>query len=153
MPAAAAGITAVLTTMSLGLTMSPAAAAPDTNDIDSVQARVDKLSAKADKAEQRHDKAAAKLKKTRTQLRRTDRRAASQPAPDQHACVRRWPAPSSTSTAPRSAPPPPPRLRPSLDAQTQKDSTNLLANVVLVSEDAGVQGDALARVQRAARAR
>ena len=139
----AAGITAVLTTMSLGLTMSPAAAAPDTNDIDAVQARVDKLSAKADKAEQRHDKAAAKLQNTRTQLRRTaaELRRNQRLITTLRAQVASSIVDDYSTTAGSSAPT---TAAPVLDAQTRKDSTNLLANVVLVSEDAGVQGDALA---------
>ena len=41
----------MLATVSLGLAMSPAAAAPDTTNIDSVQARVDKLAQKAETAD------------------------------------------------------------------------------------------------------
>jgi cell wall-associated NlpC family hydrolase len=141
---AAAGVTAVLTTLSLGLIGSPAAAAPDTQDIDAVQARVDKLSEKADSAEQRHDKAAAKLKRTKTQLRRTAvdlkrqqrlinalRAQVAGVAVDEYAGTAGTAAPSTGS--------------PVLDAQVRKDSTALLANVVLVSEDAGAAGDALTR--------
>ena len=140
---AAAGLTAALTTMSLGLFMSPAAAAPDTNQqIDSVQARVDKLAQKADSAEQRHAKAAAKLKKTKTQLRRTSvdlkrqqrlidalRAQVAGVAVDEYVGSAGTAAPSAGS--------------PVLDAQVRKESTALLANVVLVSEDAGTAGEAL----------
>ena len=133
----------MLTAMSLGLVMSPAAAAPDTQDIDAVQARVDKLSQKADSAEQRHAKAAAKLKKTKARLHRTSatlkrqqrvidalRAQVAGVAVDEYA--------GSTGTGA-------PTATPALDPQVRKDSTALLANVVLVSEDAGEAGEALTR--------
>ena len=133
----------MLTTMSLGLFLSPAAAAPDTDQqIDAVQTRVDKLAQKADSAEQRHAKAAAKLKKSKTQLRRTSvdlkgqqrliealRAQVAGVAVDEYAGSAGSAAPSAGS--------------PVLDAQVRKESTALLANVVLVSEDAGTAGDAL----------
>jgi len=136
----------VLATMSLGFVMSPAAAAPDTaQKLDAAQARVDKLSHKAQTADQRHDKAAAKLTKTRKQLRQTaaDMRRhqrliqalqaqVAATAVDAYAGTAGSTAPVSTSS-------------PALDAQVKKDSTALLSNVVLVSQDAGAPADALAR--------
>ena len=129
--------------MSLGLFVSPAAAAPDTQDIDAVQARVDKLSQKAESAEQRHAKAAAKLKKTKARLRQTSatlkrqqrtidalRAQVAGVAVDEYAGTSGTGAPTAT---------------PVLDPQVRKASTALLANVVLVSEDAGPAGDALTR--------
>jgi peptidoglycan DL-endopeptidase CwlO len=140
---AAAGVTAVLTAMSLGLVLSPAAAAPDTQDIDAVQARVDKLSQKADSAEQRHAKAAAKLDKTKARLRLTSatikrqqrtidalRAQVAGVAVDEYAGTTGSGAPAAT---------------PALDPQARKESTALLANVVLVSEDAGPAAEALTR--------
>jgi cell wall-associated NlpC family hydrolase len=136
----------VLATMSLGFVTSPAAAAPDTTQkLDVVQSRVDKLSDKAESAEKRHAKAAAKLAKTRAQLRKTStdmrrhqhlidalRAQVASTAVDTYAGSSGTTAPVTTSA-------------PAVDAQVKKDSTALLANVVLVSEDAGAPADALAR--------
>jgi cell wall-associated NlpC family hydrolase len=140
---AAAGITAALTTLSLGLTMSPAAAAPDTHDIDSAQARVDKLSHKADTAQQRHDKAAAKLRNAKHRLRVTtlalrhhERLIDSLRAEVAGSVVDAYDGTAGTAVPTTSAP---------LDPQAKKDSEALLANVVLVSEDTGARGDALTR--------
>ena len=132
----------MLATTSLGFVMSPAAAAPDTtHQLDAAQSRVDKLSQKADTAEQRHAKAAAKLKKTRDQLHQTVvalrrnqhlldslRAQVAADAVDTYDGAVGSAAPSTTA-----------------DAQTKKDSTVLLSNVVLVSQDAGAPADALAR--------
>jgi cell wall-associated NlpC family hydrolase len=129
--------------MSLGLTMSPAAAAPDTNDIDSAQARVDKLSAKAETAAQRHEKAASRLAKAKTQLRRTttnlrhnERLIDTLRSQVAGTAVDEYDGGLGTAAPTASLP---------LDPQVKKDSEALLANVVLVSEDAGARGDALAR--------
>jgi cell wall-associated NlpC family hydrolase len=139
---AAAVVTAALTTMSLGLTLSPATAAP-TQDIDTAQARVDKLSQKAATAQQRHEKAASKLKKARVELRtttaalrRNQRLIDTLRAQMAGSIVNEYSATGGSAVPTNSAP--------ALDAQVQKDSTTILANVVLVSEDAGSRGDALA---------
>jgi cell wall-associated NlpC family hydrolase len=144
---AVAGVTAVLATMSLGLVMSPAAAAPDTSQkLDAAQARVDKLSHKAQTAEKRHEKAATKLSTTRKQLRLTSvemrrhqrlidalrAQVAATAVDDTYAGTAGSTAPVSTSSR-------------ALDAKLKKDSTALLSNVVLVSQDAGAPADALAR--------
>jgi cell wall-associated NlpC family hydrolase len=140
---AAAGVTAVIATLSLGLTVSPAAAAPATNDINSAQARVDKLSQKAEKAEQRHQKAAAKLARVKAQLRRTnaglrhhERLVDTLRARVAGTAVDDYDGTAGSAVPSASLP---------LDPQVKKDSEALLANVVLVSEDAGPSGDALAR--------
>ena len=144
---AVAGITAVLATMSLGLVMSPAAAAPDTSQkLDAAQARVDKLSDKAQTAEKRHKKAATKLSTTRKQLRLTSvemrrhqrlidalrAQVAATAVDDTYAGTAGSTAPVGTSSR-------------ALDAKVKKASTALLSNVVLVSQDAGAPADALAR--------
>jgi cell wall-associated NlpC family hydrolase len=136
----------VLATTSLGFVMSPAAAAPDTSQkLDAVQARVDKLSHKAETAQKRHDKAATKLSTTRKQLRLTSvemrrhqRLIDSLRAQVAASAVGTY-AGTAGSTAPVGT------TSPSLDAQVEKDSTALLSNVVLVSQDAGAPADALAR--------
>jgi cell wall-associated NlpC family hydrolase len=139
----AAAVTAVIATLSLGLTLSPAAAAPDTNDIDSAQARVDKLSAKAETAAQRHQKAASKLAKAKAQLRRTttslrhhERLIDTLRAQVAGTVVDEYAGTGGTSVPTATVP---------LDPQVKQDSDALLANVVLVSEDAGARGDAIAR--------
>jgi len=125
--------------------MSPAAAAPDTtHQLDAAQARVDKLSDKAESAEQRHAKAAAKLAKTKAQLRKTsaDLRRHQRLIESLRAQV----AASADDTYDGSAGSAAPSTTvPAADAEVKKDSTALLANVVLVSEDAGAPADALAR--------
>ena len=133
----------MLATMSLGLA-SPAAAAPNDQNIDSVQARVDKLSQKAESADLRHDKAAAKLKQARTQLhttssdiRRHVRLIGALRAQVADSVEEAYDGSTPGSGVPTSLS--------ALDAKTQRDSTAMLANVVLVSEDAGAAGDALAR--------
>ncbi len=140
---AAAGVTAVIATLSLGLTASPAAAAPDTHDISSAQARVDKLSQKAEKAEQRHHKAAAKLARVKAQLRTTSAglRHHEQLIDTLRARVAGTAVEDYDGTAGSAVP----SASLPLDPQVKKDSEVLLANVVLVSEDAGPSGDALAR--------
>jgi cell wall-associated NlpC family hydrolase len=159
---ALAGVTAVLAATSLGLVASPATAAPDTaQKLDAVQARVDKLSEKAQTAEAKHHKAATKLAKARAQLHKTAvdirrherliealRAQVAATADDTYAGTSGSSAPRATA-APTSGsaagPGSGPDSGPALDAQTKKDSTTLLANVVLVSEDAGAPADALAR--------
>ena len=134
----------MLTTMSLGFVMSPAAADPDTTQsIDAAQARVDKLAEKAETAQQRHEKAAAKLKKTRTQLRKTtaDLRRNQRLIESLRAQVASTAVDSYDETIGSAAPP----TTSPVSAQLRKDSTTMLANVVLVSEDAGSAADALAR--------
>jgi peptidoglycan DL-endopeptidase CwlO len=142
---AVAGVTAVLATTSLGFVMSPAAAAPDTtHQINAAQARVDKLSHKADTAEQRHAKAAAKLARTKAQLRRTtiDLRRHQRLIDSLRAQVASTAVDTYEGSAGTAAPT---TTVPAADSQIKKDSTALLANVVLVSEDAGAPADALAR--------
>jgi peptidoglycan DL-endopeptidase CwlO len=137
---AVAGVTAVLAATSLGLVASPASAAPDTaQKLDAVQARVDKLSAKAQTAEAKHHKAETKLAKARAQLRKTavDIRRHERLIEALRAQVAATADDTYAGTSGSSAP--------ALDAQNEKDSTTLLANVVLVSEDAGAPADALAR--------
>jgi peptidoglycan DL-endopeptidase CwlO len=140
---AVAGVTAVLATTSLGFVMSPAAAAPDTtHQLNAAQARVDKLSHKAETAEQRHAKAAAKLKRTKAQLRttNTDLRRHQRLIDSLRAQVAATAVDTYDGSAGTAAP-----TASATDAEVQKDSTALLANVVLVSEDAGAPADALAR--------
>ena len=133
----AAVIITSLTTVGLGLaTASPAAAAPDTNDIDAVQARVDRLSEKAAAAEQRHDKAQTRLTGTRTRLDRlTDeikrhrrimddmRAQVASSVIDEYDAIGGTSVPASPMTT---------------------DSEVLLTNVTVVSEDTGRPGDAMA---------
>jgi cell wall-associated NlpC family hydrolase len=136
----AAGITAALTTVGLALTMSPASAAPNNQDIDSAQARVDRMSHQADTAEQRHDKAATTLSGAHKQLRElnvalhrqlrlmnTLRAQVASTVVDQY-----------DGTAGSAAPPTP------LGSTLTKDSQVMLANVTLVSKDTGGRGDAMA---------
>jgi peptidoglycan DL-endopeptidase CwlO len=135
----------VLATMSLGFVMSPASAAPDTaQKLDAAQARVDKLSHKAQTADQRHHQAATKLAKTRKQLRQTaaDMRRHQRLIEALQAQVAATAVDSYAGTAGSTAPI---STSPALDAQVKKDSTALLSNVVLVSQDAGAPADALAR--------
>jgi cell wall-associated NlpC family hydrolase len=131
--------------MSLGFVMSPASAAPDTaQKLDAAQARVDKLSHKAQTADQRHHQAATKLAKTRKQLRQTaaDMRRHQRLIEALRAQVAATAVDSYAGTAGSTAPI---STSPALDAQVKKDSTALLSNVVLVSQDAGAPADALAR--------
>ncbi len=131
----------MLATMSLGLA-SPAAAAPDDQTINAAQAQVDKLSHKAERADQRHDKAAAKLEKAQNQLHATtaDIRRHVRLISALRAQVADSVVADETGAAGSAVP-----TGPAVDAQTQRDSTALLSNVVLVSEDAGAPADALAR--------
>jgi cell wall-associated NlpC family hydrolase len=127
-----------LTTVGLGLaTASPAAAAPDNNDIGAVQARVDRLSVKADAAERRHDKAAATLSDARAKLdglskgiHRQRRLMDSVQSQVANSTVGQYDA-----TGGASAP----------AGKLSKDSKVLLTNVTSVSEDTGARGDQLAR--------
>jgi peptidoglycan DL-endopeptidase CwlO len=142
---AVAGVTAVLATTSLGFVMSPAAAAPDTaHQLDAAQSRVDKLSHKAETAQQRHAKAAAKLKRTKAQLHRitTDLRRHERLIDTLRSQVAATAVDTYDGAAGYAAPV---TNTPAVDAEVKKDSTVLLSNVVLVSEDAGAPADALAR--------
>ena len=66
-----AGLATTLTLVGVGFaTAGPAAAAPQTEDIDAAQARVDRLSQQADTASKRHDDASATLKQARTRAQR-----------------------------------------------------------------------------------
>ncbi len=134
---AAALIITSLTTVGLGLaTASPAAAAPDTNDIDAVQARVDRLSEQAAAAEKRHEKARTSLTGRRGQLDRLTseikrqrqimdslRAQVARTIIDEYDAI----GGSSVPTSPLTA-----------------DSEVLLTNVTVVSEDTGSRGDAMA---------
>lgn len=128
-----------LTTVGLGLaTASPAAAAPDTNDIDAVQARVDRFDKQAEAAQKRHDTVQKTLTGSRGQLtglttgiqrqRRVMNELRAQVA---STVVGEYDATGGAS-APASKP-------------LSTDSEVLLTNVTLVSEDAGQRGDALAQ--------
>jgi peptidoglycan DL-endopeptidase CwlO len=138
---AAAGVTAALTTLSLGLTMSPASAAPDNQDIDSAQARVDQLSQQAETAEQRHDKAATRLTDARTRLRKINVALHRQQRlmDSLRAKVADTVVDEYDGTAGTSAPTVP------LDPQLAEDSEVMLTNVTVVTEDTGRRGDAMAR--------
>ena len=132
--------------MSLGLTMSPAAAAPDTQDIDAAQARVDRLSQKADTAEQRHDEVAASLDDARTkkrkftaQLHRQQRLLSSLRAQVASTVVDEYSDEEYDGTAGAATPTGP------LDAKLVKTSEVMLTNATVVSEDTGARGDAMAR--------
>ncbi len=134
---AAAVIITSLTTVGLGLaTASPAAAAPDTSDIEAVQARVDRLSEQAAAAEQRHEKARTSLTGRRGQLDRLTsqikrqrqvmdslRAQVASTIIDEYDAI-------GGSSVPASPPSP--------------DSDVLLTNVTVVSEDTGSRGDAMA---------
>ncbi len=139
--AAAAGAT--LTTLGLVLSVSPAAAAPTPEDVDAAQARVETLSQKATKAERRHDRAASslrqaerRLKRTTSGLRRHQQRIESIRAQLADTVVAGYSAGAGTAV--------PAGTTPVRDPELRRDSTQLLANLVLVSEDAGPRGDALA---------
>jgi cell wall-associated NlpC family hydrolase len=135
--AAAAVLITSLTTVGLGLaTASPAAAAPDTNDIDAVQARVDRLSEQAAAAEQRHEKARTRLTGTRSELDRLTngikrqrqvmdqlRAEVARSIIDEYDAIGGASVPASPLTT---------------------DSEVLLTNVTVVSEDTGRSGDAMA---------
>ena len=143
---AAAVVTGVLTTMSLGLTMGPAAAAPETQEIDAVQARVDRLSQKADTAEQRHDEAATSLSDARTrkrkltaQLLRQQRLLSSLRAQVASTVVDEYSDDEYDGTAGTATPNGP------LDTKLVKTSEVMLTNATVVSEDTGARGDAMAR--------
>ncbi len=132
--------------MSLGLTMSPATAAPETQDIDAAQARVDRLSQKADTAEQRHDKVAASLDDARTkkrkftaQLHRQQRLLSSLRAQVASTVVDEYSDDDYDGTAGAATPTGP------LDTKLVKTSEVMLTNATVVSENTGARGDAMAR--------
>jgi peptidoglycan DL-endopeptidase CwlO len=137
---AAALTLTTLTTVGLGLaTASPAAAAPDNNDIGAVQARVDRLAKQAAAAEKRHDEAKSSLTGARSKLdrithgiKRERRQLESLRAQVASKVVGEYgSAGASVPTTPVSA--------------LSKDSEVMLTNVTSVSEDIGERGDALAR--------
>jgi cell wall-associated NlpC family hydrolase len=139
---AAAVILTTLTTVGLGLaTASPAAATPDTNDIDAAQARVDRLSQKADAAQKRHDSAETTLTGARRQRERLStgihhqrRLMDSVRAKLASAVVAQYDgADEYDGTAGSSAP----------SRALPTDSEVMLTNVTVVSEDTGKRGDAL----------
>ncbi len=124
--------------MGLGFTLaSPAAAAPETNDIGAVQARVDRLSAKADAAQRRHDKAEAALTGAEKKLDRLSKGIYAQRRLMDS--VRAQVASSTVgqydATGGASAP----------TGKLSDDSKVMLTNVASVSEDTGARGDQLAR--------
>jgi cell wall-associated NlpC family hydrolase len=136
---AAVTIIITLTTVGLGLaTASPAAAAPDTNDIDAVQARVDRFDKQAEAAQKRHDTVQKTLTGSRGQLTtlttgiQRQRRVMN----ELRAQVASTVVGEYDATGGASAP-----ARDPLST----DSEVLLTNVTLVSEDAGQRGDALAQ--------
>ncbi len=138
--AAAAGAT--LTTLGLVLGVSPAAAAPTPEDVDAAQARVETLSQKATKAERRHEKAAAslrtaerRLERTTSSLRRHQQRIETIRAQLADTVVEGYSGGAGTAV--------PAGTTPVRDPELRRDSTEMLANIVLVSEDTGPRGDAL----------
>jgi cell wall-associated NlpC family hydrolase len=131
--------------MGLGLTMNPAAAAPD-NDIDAAQARADRLAAKADKVEQRHEKVAASLDDARAkkraataELHRQQRLLSSLRAQVASTVVDEYSDEEYDGSAGTATPDGP------LDAKLVKTSEVMLTNATVVSEDTGARGDAMAR--------
>jgi cell wall-associated NlpC family hydrolase len=132
-----------LTTVGLGITTAtPASAAPDNNDIDSVQARVDRLTEKADAAQKRHDSAQASLNKSHHQLDKITsgikhqrrlieslRTKVANTVVDEYAGTDEY-----DGTAGASAPATP----------LSTDSEVMVTNVTLASEDAGQRGETLA---------
>ncbi len=140
---AAAVLMTTLTTVGLGLaTASPAAAAPDNNDIDSVQARVDRLTEKADAAQQRHDTTEASLTKAHRQLDKlttgikhqrklieSSRTEVANTVVDEYSGAEEYDGTAGSSV-------------PTSDLST--DSEVMVTNVTLASEDAGQRGETLA---------
>jgi len=132
-----------LTTVGLGIaTATPASAAPDNNDIDSVQARVDRLTEKADAAQRRHDSAQASLTKAQHRLDKLTsglkherrlieslRTKVANTVVDEYAGTDEY-----DGTAGASAPATP----------LSTDSEVMVTNVTLASEDAGQRGETLA---------
>jgi cell wall-associated NlpC family hydrolase len=132
-----------LATVGLGLaTASPAAAAPDSNNIDTVQARVDRLTQKADAAQKRHDSAQTSLTKAHHQLDRITtglqhqrrlihslRAEVANTVVDEYAGAEEY-----DGTAGASAPAP----------HLSTDSEVMVTNVTLASEDTGQRGKTLA---------
>ncbi len=142
---AAAVLMTTLTTVGLGLaTASPAAAAPDNNNIDSVQARVDRLTAKSDAAQKRHDSAQVSLTKAQHQLDRITtaikhqrrliesmRAKVTSKVVDEYVGTEEYDGTAGTS-APASRP-----------RHLSTDSETMVTNVTLASQDAGQRGDTL----------
>ncbi len=134
---AAAVIITSLTTVGLGLaTASPASAAPDTNDIDAVQARVDRLSQQAEAADKRHETALKSLTGTRSQLDKlaTQIKRHRQIMDSLRAQVASTVIDEYDATGGSSAP----------SGPLTNDSEVMLTNVTVVSEDTGRRGDAMA---------
>ena len=140
---AAAVLMTTLTTVGLGLaTASPAAAAPDNDNIDSVQARADRLNEKADAAQKRHDSAEASLTKAQHQLDKITtgikhqrrliesmRTKVANTVVDEYAGADEYDGTAGTSVPP---------------SPLSTDSKVLVTNVTLTSEDAGQRGETLA---------
>jgi cell wall-associated NlpC family hydrolase len=128
-----------LTTVGLGFaTASPAAAAPTTNDLDAVQARVDRLDQQAGVAEKRHDRVQRSLATSRGELTRltTGIQRHRQAMDHLRAEVASTVVGEYDATGGTSAP---------VTDTLSTDSEVLLSNVTLVSEDTGRSGDALAQ--------
>jgi cell wall-associated NlpC family hydrolase len=126
-----------LSTVGLGVaTASPAAAAPDTNDIDAVQARVDRFDNQAEAAHKRHDAVQKRLTGNRAQLTAltTGIQRQRRVMDELRARVASTIVGEYDATGGASAP-----ARQPLTS----DSEVLLTNVTLVSEDAGQRADAL----------
>ncbi len=138
---AAAGIVAVLATVSLGLTISPAAAAPHTNDLDSAQARAHRLSQRADTADRRQRSVSRSLTHARTSFRhltsglRRQQRLMDNLRTQVASTVVEEYDPTGGASVP---------TRP-LANRLDRDSKVMLTNVTVVSEDTGGRGDAMAR--------
>jgi cell wall-associated NlpC family hydrolase len=132
-----------LTTVGLGFaTASPAAAAPTTNDLDAVQARVDRLDQQAGVAEKRHDRVQRSLATSRGELTRltTGIQRHRQAMDDLRAEVASTVVGEYDATGGTSAP-----VTDTVTDTLSTDSEVLLSNVTLVSEDTGHSGDALAQ--------
>ncbi len=133
----AATLTASLTIVGLGLTTSPAAAAPDT-DIDSAQARVDRLSQQADAVAERADRVRANRDQVRKRLKavqadQRQQRRASEKLRGEIAALVLEQSPSSAGD-----------LTTSAQTTLPQDSETMLVNISIVSEDTGGRAEALA---------
>jgi cell wall-associated NlpC family hydrolase len=124
-----------LTTVGLGLSAGPAAAAEDTGQLDAVRARVDRLSDQADAAQERHQDARATLDETRTRLGNVTKEIQHQRRlmDSLRAQVASTVLGEYTETGGAAAP----------TRELTTDSKVLLTNVAVVSEDTGSRGDAL----------
>jgi cell wall-associated NlpC family hydrolase len=124
-----------LTTVSLGLSAGPAAAAEDTGHLDAVRARVDRLSDQADTAQERHQDARATLDGTRTRLGNVTKEIQHQRRlmDSLRAQVASAVLGEYTETGGAAAP----------ARELTTDSKVLLTSVAVVSEDTGSRGDAL----------